>query len=205
MIGRLRGPILEKTPPTLIVEAGGVGYTVDAPLSTFYHLPAVGETVDLRIHTVVREDAIQLFGFLSAEEQRLFTALLRVSGVGAKLALQVLSGLPPAELWRCIQEEDLKRMSSVPGVGKKTAQRLVMELRDTLEAPAGAEAPAVGDAAAAGGDAAPAGGGPRREAVAALQELGYSADQADKAVAAVGDDDLPVEEILKRCLQRMAR
>jgi Holliday junction DNA helicase RuvA len=204
MIGRLRGAILEKTPPTLIVEAGGVGYTVDAPLSTFYHLPAVGEAVALRIHTVVREDAIQLFGFLSGEEQRLFTALLRVSGVGAKLALQVLSGLPPAELWRCIQEEDLKRMSSVPGVGKKTAQRLVMELRDTLEAPAAAEAPAVGGAAASG-DAAPAGGGPRREAVAALQELGYSADQADKAVAAVGDDDLPVEEILKRSLQRMAR
>jgi Holliday junction DNA helicase RuvA len=201
MIGRLRGAILEKTPPTLIVEAGGVGYTVDAPLSTFYHLPAVGEAVDLRIHTVVREDAIQLFGFLTGEEQRLFAALLRVSGVGAKLALQVLSGLPPAELWRCIQEEDLKRMSQVPGVGKKTAQRLVMELRDTLEAPAVADsAPGT---AGGGGEGAPAGGA-RREAVAALQELGYSADQADKAVAAV-DEDLPVEEILKRCLQRMAR
>jgi Holliday junction DNA helicase RuvA len=203
MIGRLRGPILEKTPPTLIVEAGGVGYTVDAPLSTFYHLPAVGEAVDLRIHTVVREDAIQLFGFLTGDEQRLFAALMRVSGVGAKLALQVLSGLPPAELWRCIQEEDLKRMSQVPGVGKKTAQRLVMELRDTLEVPASGELPG-GDTAAAGGSGA-ATGGPRREAVAALQELGYSADQADQAVAAVGDDGLPVEEILKRCLQRMAR
>jgi len=201
MIGRLRGPILEKTPPTLIVEAGGVGYTVDAPLSTFYHLPAVGEAVDLRIHTVVREDAIQLFGFLTGDEQRLFAALMRVSGVGAKLALQVLSGLPPAELWRCIQEEDLKRMSQVPGVGKKTAQRLVMELRDTLEAPASGELPAGAGAATAGG----ATGGPCREAVTALQELGYSADQADQAVAAVGDDDLPVEEILKRCLQRMAR
>jgi Holliday junction DNA helicase RuvA len=203
VIGRLRGPILEKTPPTLIVEAGGVGYTVDAPLSTFYHLPAVGEAVDLRIHTVVREDAIQLFGFLTADEQRLFTALLRVSGIGAKLALQVLSGLPPAELWRCIQEGDLKRMSGVPGVGKKTAQRLVMELRDTLEAPASGELPAAHGAPPAEGGSAT--GGPRREAVAALQELGYSADQADQAVAAVGDDDLPVEEILKRCLQRMAR
>ncbi|KPV41096.1 hypothetical protein AN478_04075 [Thiohalorhabdus denitrificans] len=200
MIGRLRGPILEKAPPTLIVEAGGVGYTVDAPLSTIYHLPAVGEEVNLRVHTVVREDAIQLYGFLTADEQRLFVALLRVTGVGAKLALQVLSGLPPAELWRCIQEEDLKRMSSVPGIGKKTAQRLVMELRDTLDAPGGAE----GFETVAGG-AAPAGGGARREAVAALQELGYGSDQAEQAVAGIHEEGLTVEELLKRSLQSMAR
>ncbi|HKJ71399.1 MAG TPA: Holliday junction branch migration protein RuvA [Gammaproteobacteria bacterium] len=198
MIGHLRGPILEKEPPSLIVEAGGVGYTVDAPLSTFYHLPAVGEEVSLRIHTVVRDDAIQLFGFLSRDEQRLFTALLRVTGVGAKLALQVLSGLPPAELWRCVQDNDLGRMSQVPGIGKKTAQRLVMELRDTLEAPAdGAGAVPQGAGAAAGG--------PRREAVAALQELGYSADQAERAIGAVGEEELSVEELLKRSLQQMAR
>jgi len=203
MIGRLRGPILEKEPPTLIVEAGGVGYTVDAPLSTIYHLPAVGEQVSLRIHTVVREDAIQLYGFLTADEQRLFVALLRVTGVGAKLALQVLSGLPPAELWRCVQEGDLKRMSAIPGIGKKTAQRLVMELRDTLSAPAGAPAGADG----AAGSAAPA-GGPRREAVAALQELGYPADKAEQAVTGVaegGGEDLTVEELLKRSLQNMAK
>jgi Holliday junction DNA helicase RuvA len=200
MIGHLRGPILEKEPPTLIVEAGGVGYTVDAPLSTFYHLPAAGEEVSLRIHTVVRDDAIQLFGFLTRDEQRLFTALLRVTGVGAKLALQVLSGLPPAELWRCVQDNDLKRMSQVPGIGKKTAQRLVMELRDTLEAPAAGEA---GTVAPTGGGAGS--GGPRREAVAALQELGYSADQAEQAIGAVGEADLSVEELLKRSLQQMAR
>lgn len=199
MIGHLRGPVLEKEPPSLIVEAGGVGYTVDAPLSTFYHLPAVGEEVSLRIHTVVRDDAIQLFGFLSRDEQRLFTALLRVSGVGAKLALQVLSGLPPAELWRCVQENDLVRMSQVPGIGKKTAQRLVMELRDTLQAPA------AGDEAGAAAAGGPAAGGPRREAVAALQELGYSADQAERAVGAVGEADLSVEELLKRSLRQMAR
>ncbi len=199
MIGRLRGSILEKEPPTLIVDAGGVGYTVDAPLSTFYELPAVGAEVSLRIHTVVREDAIQLFGFLTADEQRLFAALLRVSGVGARLALQVLSGLPPAELWRCVQEGDLTRMSKVPGIGKKTAQRLVMELRDTLQEPALA-APA-GSGAAGGATA----GGPRREAVAALQELGYPASQAEQAVAGVGEEDLSVEEILRRSLQRMAR
>ena len=200
MIGHLRGPILEKEPPTLIVEAGGVGYTVDAPLSTFYHLPAAGEEVSLRIHTVVRDDAIQLFGFLTRDEQHLFTALLRVTGVGAKLALQVLSGLPPAELWRCVQDNDLKRMSQVPGIGKKTAQRLVMELRDSLGQP-----PA-GDAAAGGAPGGGAGaGGPRREAVAALQELGYSADQAEQAIGAVGEADLSVEELLKRSLQQMAR
>ncbi|MFA9459835.1 Holliday junction branch migration protein RuvA [Thiohalorhabdus methylotrophus] len=200
MIGRLRGPILEKEPPTLIVEAGGVGYTVDAPLSTVYHLPAVGEEVNLRIHTVVREDAIQLYGFLTAEEQRLFVALLRVTGVGAKLALQVLSGLPPAELWRCIQEEDLKRMSSVPGIGKKTAQRLVMELRDTLSAPGDFAPPG----AAVEGGSTPA-GGPRQEAVAALQELGYSGEKAEQAVAGVAEEGLTVEELLKRSLQNMAR
>ena len=200
MIGHLRGPILEKEPPTLLVEAGGVGYTVDAPLSTFYHLPAVGEEVSLRIHTVVRDDAIQLFGFLTRDEQRLFTALLRVTGVGAKLALQVLSGLPPAELWRCVQDNDLKRMSQVPGIGKKTAQRLVMELRDTLEQPLAGDG---GGVAAAGAPAS--GGGPRREAVAALQELGYSADQADQAIGAIGDEDLSVEALLKRSLQQMAR
>ena len=200
MIGHLRGPILEKEPPTLIVEAGGVGYTVDAPLSTFYHLPAVGEEVSLRIHTVVRDDAIQLFGFLTRDEQRLFTALLRVTGVGAKLALQVLSGLPPAELWRCVQENDLARMSKVPGIGKKTAQRLVMELRDTLEAPVAGEAGMPAGAGAAAGS-----GGPRREAVAALQELGYSADQAEQAIGAVNGEDLSVEELLKHSLQHMAR
>ncbi|MEF8792737.1 Holliday junction branch migration protein RuvA [Thiohalorhabdus sp.] len=199
MIGHLRGPVLEKEPPTLIVEAGGVGYTVDAPLSTFYHLPAVGEEVSLRIHTVVRDDAIQLFGFLTRDEQRLFTALLRVSGVGAKLALQVLSGLPPAELWRCVQDNDLARMSQVPGIGKKTAQRLVMELRDTLQAPA------AGEEGSGGPSAGPASGGPRQEAVAALQELGYSAEQAERAVGGVGEADLSVEELLKRSLRQMAR
>jgi Holliday junction DNA helicase RuvA len=200
VIGRLRGPILEKEPPSLIVEAGGVGYTVDAPLSTFYHLPAVGEEVVLRIHTVVREDAIQLFGFLSADEQRLFAALLRVSGVGAKLALQVLSGLPPAELWSCIQEGDTARMTRVPGVGKKTAQRLVMELRDVLD-----QAPAPAAAEPGGGAGAPGAGDGRREAVTALRELGYGADEAERAVAGVQGEGLSVEAILKQALQGMAR
>ena len=197
MIGRLRGPILEKEPPGLIVEAGGVGYAVDAPLSTFYHLPPVGEEVSLRIHTVVREDAIQLFGFLTADEQRLFAALLRVSGVGAKLALQILSGLAPAELWRCVQEGDLSRMSKIPGIGKKTAQRLVMELRDSLEEPV--------TGPAEGGGQGPAAGGVRREAVAALRELGYPAGQAEQAVAGVPEEDLSVEELLRRSLKQIAR
>ena len=201
MIGRLRGPVVEKEPPSLIVEAGGVGYAVEAPLSTFYHLPAVGEEVVLRIHTVVREDAIQLFGFLTADEQRLFVALLRVSGVGAKLALQVLSGLPPAELWACIREEDTARMTRVPGVGKKTAQRLIMELHNLLD---GTPEPAGVEGGVAGGGAAPAADS-RREAVTALRELGYGADEAERAVASVTEEGLGVEAILKRALQGMAR
>lgn len=198
MIGRLRGPILEKAPPTLIVEAGGVGYTVDAPLSTFYHLPGVGEEVSLRIQTVVREDAIQLFGFLTPDEHRLFTALLRVTGVGARLALQVLSGLSPPELWRAIQEGDTRTLSRIPGIGKKTAERLAVELRDSLDV----EPAPVPGAAPAG---SPGEGGARREAVAALRELGYSTDQAERAVAGVDGDELSVEELLKRSLQQMAR
>ncbi len=198
MIGRLRGPILEKVPPTLIIEAGGVGYTVDTPLSTFYHLPEVGEEVSLCIQTVVREDAIQLFGFLTSEEHRLFAALLRVTGIGARLALQVLSGLSARELWRCIQEGDTRTLSRIPGIGKKTAERLILELRDSLDQfPRGV------------GEGQPPAGGlegdPQREAVAALQELGYGADEAERAISRIGDKGLPVEELLKRSLRQLAR
>ncbi len=194
MIGRLRGTLLEKEPPRLIVEASGVGYVVEAPMSTFYSLPALGDAVDLRIHTRIREDTICLYGFATEAERRMFAALLRVSGVGARVALLMLSGMAPHELWQCISEGDLQRLSQIPGIGRKTAQRVVLELRDHL-----------GRFSQRPGDSGQAEEGPRREAVVALMELGYSGDRAEATLQAVTEPGLGVEELLRRSLQRMVR
>lgn len=144
MIGHLRGVLLEKHPNQVLIEAGGVGYEVQIPVSTFSVLPGVGEQVGLRIHTHVREDALSLFGFLSAGEKQLFERLISVSGIGPKLAITVLSGLPAAELVTAIRENRLEQLVRIPGVGKKTAERMVLELRDKLDlfaAPSAREAP----------------------------------------------------------------
>jgi Holliday junction DNA helicase RuvA len=133
MIALLRGTLLEKHPNQVIVDAGGVGYDVQIPVSTFSHLPDVGAAVSLRIHTHVREDALALFGFLTSEEKQLFEKLIAVSGIGPKLAITVLSGLPVGELVAAIRAGDLARLTKIPGVGKKTAERLSLELRDKLE------------------------------------------------------------------------
>lgn len=142
MIGHLRGTLLEKRPNTLLVEAGGVGYEVQIPVSTFSALPETGAEVRLRIHTHVREDAFSLFGFLSSEEKQLFEKLISVSGIGPKLGITILSGLPTADLVTAIRENRLEQLVRIPGVGKKTAERMVLELRDKLElfaAPSGRE------------------------------------------------------------------
>lgn len=133
MIAHLRGTLLEKHPNQAIVEAQGVGYDVAIPVSTFAALPAAGEEVRLRIHTVVREDAIQLYGFLTSEEKALFEKLITVSGVGPRLALTVLSGIPAADLVQVIRSADVQKLVRVPGIGKKTAERIVLELRDKIE------------------------------------------------------------------------
>jgi len=133
MIAHLRGVLLEKHPNQAIVEAQGVGYDVAIPISTFTALPAPGEEVRLKIHTVVREDAIQLFGFLSAEEKSLFEKLITVSGVGPKLALTVLSGIAAGDLVEVIRSADVQKLTRVPGIGKKTAERIVLELRDKID------------------------------------------------------------------------
>jgi Holliday junction DNA helicase RuvA len=205
VIARLRGLLLEKEPPHLVVEAGGVGYGVEAPMSTFYRLPHTGEAVDLRIHTVVREDAFLLYGFATRAEQDMFAALLKVSGVGARLALAALSALSPEELWHSVDAGDTQRLSRIPGVGKKTAERLVVELRERLQPPEGLTAMA---GATGGGGAAVAGAaarGPEGEAQAALEELGYGGDQARSAVAAVAAEGMGVEDLLKQALQQLAR
>nr|WP_199066804.1 Holliday junction branch migration protein RuvA [Chromobacterium sp. ASV5] len=132
MIGRLTGKLIEKQPPQVVVDVGGVGYEVDVPMTTFYQLPALGQNATLFTHLVVREDAHLLFGFASKEERQTFRQLIRVSGIGAKIALAILSGMTADELAIAVASEDIKRLSSVPGIGKKTAERLVLELRGKL-------------------------------------------------------------------------
>src|SRR5690554_3732258 len=134
MIGRIRGTLLEKSPPTLVIDVGGLGYEVDVPMSTFYGLPATGQPVTLFTHLAIREDGHFLYGFASADERSAFRQLLKVSGIGARTALAVLSGLSVNELARAVALEEAGRLVKIPGIGKKTAERLVLELRDKLGA-----------------------------------------------------------------------
>src|SRR3974377_323466 len=135
MIGSLRGRIPSKTPPQLTVDVGGLGYELEAPMSTFFHLPAVGEEVRLLTHLVVREDAHVLYAFATEEERRLFRRLIKVSGVGPKIALALLSGISVTSFAECVQREDLTALTRIPGVGRKTAERLIVEMRDRLARP----------------------------------------------------------------------
>lgn len=195
MIGSLRGRIASKTPPQLTVEVGGLGYELEAPMSTFFHLPAVGEEVRLLTHLVVREDAHVLYGFASEEERRLFRSLIKVSGVGPKIALALLSGISVAAFAECIQREDIAALTRVPGVGRKTAERLIVEMRDRLAAagPAGS-APT----AAAGASA-------ESEAYDALVSLGYRPAEATRLLKAAGPGTHSTEELIRRALQGAAR
>ena len=145
MIGRIHGKLLEKHPPQIIVDVQGVGYELDVPMSTFYLLPATGAEVSLFTHLVVREDAHQLFGFATEAERRAFRQLLRISGIGARTALSVLSGLSVADLREAVASQDSGRLTKVPGIGKKTAERLLLELRDKLDVVAVASTAAKGD------------------------------------------------------------
>jgi len=196
MIGSLRGILRRKEPPTLVVDVNGVGYELEAPMTTFYELPAVGETVALHTHLVVREDAHLLYGFARESQRRQFRALLKVNGVGPRVALAVLSGLNEAELTRCVMNDDVTRLTQVPGIGRKTAERLIVELRDRFEnepaiVPPAASAPATER-------------DPLAEAVSALIALGYKPPEASRAVRAVPSQGLSTEEIIRQALQAMA-
>ena len=171
MIGSLRGRLAAKSPPQLLLEVGGVGYEVEAPMSTFYDLPAVGAEVRLLTHLVVRDDAHVLYGFAREEERRLFRMLLKVSGVGPKIALAILSGSSVEAFAGCVAARDVATLTRIPGVGKRTAERLVVELRDRLES---AET-----GIAAGLES---GGGARAEALAALVALGYRPAEATRLI-----------------------
>ncbi|QPJ60380.1 MAG: Holliday junction branch migration protein RuvA [Candidatus Nitronauta litoralis] len=172
MIALLKGTLIEKTPEVVIVDAGGVGYEVFIPLSTFYDLPAPGAPATLHIHTRLREDSLRLFGFFSLQEKQIFEVLIGINKVGPKLALAILSGLPFQELWAAVSSNDVARLSAIPGVGKKTAERLALELRDKLAAPVGQQ-----------GEAAPVSSNPMRDdALSALINLGYKKPDAEKAL-----------------------
>ncbi len=195
MIGRITGVLLHKQPPQLLVDVQGVGYELEAPMSTFYQLPADGERVMLHTHLVVREDAQLLYGFYSETERSLFRSLIRINGVGPKLALTILSGVSADEFSRCIMENDAKSLTALPGVGKKTAERLIVELRDKIDT--GASLPAA--AAPAGVTAAPT--NPVSDAVSALIALGYKAQEASRMVRNIETDGMPTEAIIKAALQ----
>lgn len=191
MIGRLTGKLIEKRPPTVVLEVQGVGYEVDVPMSTFYQLPATGDTVTLYTHMVVREDAHLLFGFATDEERQVFRQLVRISGVGARTALAVLSGLSVSELFHAVSNQDGVRLTRIPGIGKKTAERLLLELRDKLAA--GAASAVVGSAAAI-----------RSDAVNALLALGYNEKEAVAALGKVAPDT-SVQDAIRQALKLLSK
>jgi Holliday junction DNA helicase RuvA len=196
LIARLTGTLVDKTPNRVVIDVGGVGYDVLVPLSTFYGLGEAGSDVALRVHTHVREDVIALYGFSSALEQDLFERLIAINGIGPKLALAVLSGIDPGDLVRAIRTQDVARLTRIPGVGKKTAERIGLELKDRL--PVGpAPLPAPG---APGGDQ-------RADLLSALTNLGYKGAVAEKAVDAVlkKTPGAPFEQLLRDVLRGMMK
>ena len=195
MIGSLRGRISAKSPPQLTVEVGGIGYEIEAPMSTFFHLPAIGAEVQLLTHLVVREDAHVLYGFGSEAERRLFRSLIKVSGVGPKIALGLLSGISVSEFQQCVQSQDVAALTRIPGVGRKTAERLIVEMRDRLAAPE------LTTGAPDGGGA----GSPEAEAYAALVALGYRPGEATRLLKGAGTGTHSTEELIRRALQGAVR
>lgn len=201
MIGRLRGELIYKHPPFLMLDVNGVGYELEAPMSTFYNLPERGRQVTLSTHLAIRDDAHVLYGFGSESERTLFRALLKVSGVGAKMALAILSGMSADEFARCIQSDDTAALVRLPGIGKKTAERLIVEMRDRLDRlgmTGGAGTAPSGGAAAAVADT------PVSDAVGALIALGYKPNEASRMVRAVESDGLSSEEIIRAALKTAA-
>ncbi|MGH8280566.1 MAG: Holliday junction branch migration protein RuvA [Gammaproteobacteria bacterium] len=193
MIGFLRGQLLRRQPPHLLIDVHGVGYEVEAPMSTFYNLPEAGAEVLLYTHLVVREDAHILFGFGSETERRLFRALIRVNGVGPRLALTILSGISADNFVRCVRDNDTAALTRLPGIGRKTAERLVVEMRDRLDEASGGVTTVMGEMR------------PREEALSALVSLGYKPQEASRMLQAIKEKDISSEEFIRRALQNAAR
>ncbi len=197
MIGRLRGIIIEKQPPELVLDVHGVGYELSAPMSTFFNLPAVNEEVMLFTHMVVREDAQLLYAFATERERLLFRSLLKVNGVGAKLALTILSGSDVDAFARSVQEGDTASLTRLPGVGKKTAERLIVEMRDRLK-----EVSSAMGIDTIVSDMPMTTAGAKSEAVEALVALGYKPGEADKMLRSFDSEGMTTEQIIRQALQR---
>jgi holliday junction DNA helicase RuvA len=198
MIGFLKGRLALKQPPFLMVDVNGVGYELEAPMSTFYGLPAAGEPVALFTHLVVREDAHVLFGFGTESERRLFRGLLKVSGVGPKIALGILSGASVADFLRIVEAEDIAMLTRIPGIGRKTAERVIIEMRDSVQkfaAPSAREGTAL----------SPAVSSPQGEAFAALVALGYKPPEVTRLLKAADEPGLSTTEIIRRALKAAAK
>jgi Holliday junction DNA helicase RuvA len=192
MIGRLRGILVSKQPPWLLVEVGGVGYELEAPMSTIYDLPPTGKEVILLTHYAVKEDSVALYGFLHEAERALFRNLQKVSGIGAKIALSVLSGVSTNDFARLVQAGDVVALTKIPGIGKKTAERMVVELRDRVDG----LAVSLPGAAGKGAPLDPAG-----EATVALQQLGYKPAEVTRLVQKVAVDGDSAEAIIRKALR----
>ncbi|MBK6509387.1 MAG: Holliday junction branch migration protein RuvA [Haliea sp.] len=204
MIGRIRGILVHKQPPLILVEVGGVGYELQVPMTTLFQLPALGAEVSLVTHFVVREDAQLLYGFFEEGDRSLFRELIKVSGVGPKLALTILSGMDARSFARCVQRNDISSLVALPGVGKKTAERLLVEMRDKLKDwLAGADT--IAGAAENGPMVAPV-ADIAADAESALISLGYKPQEASRMVAAVNDDSVvESEELIRRALKASVR
>lgn len=196
MIGRLNGKLLEKNPPAILLDVQGVGYEVDVPMSTFYGLPEVGQAVELHTHFVVREDAQLLFGFATNRERALFRALLKVNGVGAKVALSILSGMTAEEFFQCVAAKDAVALTKVPGIGKKTAERLLVEMQDKVDALAGGSVQ--------GGLPIENASSAREQASEALMALGYKAAEAKRLLDKTAVEGQSVEEMIRAALRSMS-
>ena len=195
MIAWLKGELLEKLPPTIVLNVNGVGYEIEAPMSTFYELPEAGSTVVLFIHMVVREDAQLLFGFSNKQQRELFRSLIKVNGVGPKVALAILSTLTPQELLACMLNDDVTQLCKVPGIGKKTAQRLVVEMKDRIEKEFADLEVDNANLSASSND--------RNDAIAALVSLGYKNNEAAKIIKAL-PNDLSSEEMIRQALRSLS-
>jgi Holliday junction DNA helicase RuvA len=193
MIARLAGTLIHKQPPTMVIDVSGVGYEVEAPLSVFFDLPETGQPVVILTHLSVKEDSHTLYGFSSESERTVFRQLLKISGIGAKLALTILSGASGDELARCVAERDAAALTRLPGIGKKTAERIIIELTDKLDdLPAPGAAPA--GKAAASPDAV-------SEAITALDALGYKPQEASRMIRSVAESGMSVEDMIRQALK----
>jgi holliday junction DNA helicase RuvA len=192
MIGFLKGTLVRKQPPSLTIDVGGVGYELDAPMSTFYQLPSVGKPLTLVTHLLVREDAHVLYGFSSESERQLFRSLIKVTGVGARTALGILSGMSAQGFYRCIEDRDLASLTRVPGIGKKTAERLILEMADKV--PANGAAIGFSEGAPSGAEG---------EAHGALLALGYKPAEVSRMLKSLDVANLSAEQLIREALRQV--